>query len=105
MSSLFENAEFISVYTVDDGIRDGMLVKVLEHRWPELSGGKPIVMTASIQQAFSLAAVMELWNEMVERRRAGRLRKGDIFLGMMNMETVWIIEDESAFTVMFPEDY
>jgi hypothetical protein len=28
-----------------------------------------------------------------------------LFKTTMNMETVWVIEDGAAFTLMYPEDY
>jgi hypothetical protein len=108
MSDLFADMDVISVYTVDDGIQDGMLVKVLEHRWPELSGGKPIIMTSHIANEFSMAGVMEMWNEYVMWNRESKPylpAEDQMFATKMNNQTVWIIEDGAAHTIMFPEDY
>jgi hypothetical protein len=98
----------INAYTLDEAIADGTLVKVFENRWPELSGGKPIVATAAISQAFSLAAQRELWNDFVIWRRdvMPTLPEEDqMFTAEMNGETVWILEDGAAFTILFREDY
>ncbi len=35
----------IYAYTLEQAIADGVLVELFKHRWNELSGGKPIVVT------------------------------------------------------------
>ena len=48
----------ISVYSLDQAIKDGVLVEVFKNRWQELSQGKPIVATAHLFNAVSLAALL-----------------------------------------------
>jgi hypothetical protein len=108
MSNAFEDALVISSYTWEQGVEDGALAKLFETRWPELSGGKPILTTASIMEAFSLAALREIWNEYVEWRVnvMPTLKEEDrLFNAKMNNQTVWVLEDEAVFTILFPEDY
>jgi dTDP-4-amino-4,6-dideoxygalactose transaminase len=105
---MFKDAEVISRYGVEQAIEDGALAKVFENRWKELSGGKPIVATASITAAFSLAALREIWNEFVIWRVnvMPTLKEEDqMFTTTMNSKTVWVLEDNAVFTVLFPEDY
>jgi hypothetical protein len=104
----FKGADIIASYTWEQGIEDGALAKVFENRWPQLSGGKPIVATASIMEAFSLAALREIWNEYVEwcLHIMPTLKEEDrLFSTKMNNQTVWVMEDEAVFTILFPEDY
>ena len=63
--SMFDDAKVISVYTLDQAVEDGVLVEIFKGRWPEFSGGKPIVGTADIFGDVSLAGLMEIWNEFV----------------------------------------
>jgi hypothetical protein len=45
----FDDANVISVYTLDQAVEDGVLVEVSKHLWPELSGGKLIVATETFR--------------------------------------------------------
>lgn len=98
----------VSSFTLDNAIAEGLLVKVFEHRWPELSGGKPIVATAAIMAELSLAAIREIWNEFVIWRTSvmPTLPEEDqMFTTTMNDRAVWVLEDATAFTLLYPEDY
>lgn len=95
-------------YTLDQAVADGMLVKAFEHRWPQLTGGRPLVVTASIANEFSQAAWIEIWNEYVVWRRntmPSLPEEDQMFTTKMNNKTVWVIDDGYTFTVLFPEDY
>jgi hypothetical protein len=108
MMSLFDDAKVISKYTLEQAIEDGVLVAILQHLWPELSGGKPIVATAHLHSELSLIVLMGIWNEFVHWRthvmptlpEAQRL-----FHTTVNGQIVWVIEDGAAYTLMYPEDY
>lgn len=98
----------ISRYTWQQAVEDGDLVEILKHRWPELTNGKPLLATSGVYAAFSLAAIMELWNEYVlwVQNVMTTLKEADrMFVSSMNGETVWLIEDGTAFTLLFPEEY
>ena len=84
---MFDDAKLISVYTLDQAVEDGVLVEVVKDRWPEFSGGKPIVGTADIFGDVSLAGFMEIWNEFVEWKKkvAPALKEEDrLFSTTMN---------------------
>jgi hypothetical protein len=66
---MFDDADVISVYTLEQAIEDGVLIEVFKESWQELSGGKPIVATSAIHSEFTLAALREIWNEFVVWRR------------------------------------
>lgn len=105
---LFKDADVISSYTWQQGVEDGALAKVFENRWQELSGGKPILATAAIMEAFSLAAIREIWNEYVPWRQdimPTLPSEEQLFSTEMNSQTVWVIEDDAVFTILFPADY
>ena len=106
--NVFDDAEIISKYTLEQAVEDGVLVEIWKKRWKELSGGKPIVATAHIFEEVSLAGLLEIWNEYVLWRRnvmPGLAEEARLFQTTMNGEKVWVIEDGAAFTLMYPEDY
>lgn len=99
-----DDFDVVSGYSLDEAIEDGVLVKILEYRWPELSGGKPIVATSHIFSNISLAGIMEIWNEFVKWRQKNN-NPQDMFITEMDNSKVWVIEDSVAFTILYPEDY
>jgi hypothetical protein len=104
----FKDAEVISSYPLEQAIEDGSLVPIFKNRWQQLSGGKPIVTTAGIVEAFSLAAIREIWNEYVTWRKEvmPTLPEEDqLFSTKMNDQKVWVIEDGAVFTILFPSEY
>jgi hypothetical protein len=95
-------------YTLEQAIADGVLVEVFKNRWPELSGGEPIVATAHLFNEISLAGLREIWNEYVEWRKNVKdtlPEEEQLFVTTMNGDKIWLIEDGQAFTMMYPEDY
>jgi hypothetical protein len=106
--NIFDNADVISAYPLEQAIEDGVLVEIFKNRWEELSGGKPIVATAHLHSEISLAGLMEIWNEFVHWQKTvmPALPETDrLFHTTMNGQTVWVIDDEAAFTLMYPADY
>ena len=106
--NIFDDTDVISAYPLEQAIEDGVLVEIFKNRWEELSGGKPIVATADIFHEISLAGLMEIWNEFVhwEKTVMPILPEADrLFHTSMNGQTVWVIEDSAAYTLMYPEDY
>jgi len=95
-------------YTLEQAIADGELVEVFKNRWQQLSGGKPIIATAHLFNAVSLAALLEIWNEYVSWRKTVMPtlpEEEQMFVTTMNGHKVWLIEDGQAFTLLYPEDY
>jgi hypothetical protein len=106
--NLFDSTDAISTYTLRQAIADGVLVEVFKNRWDRLSGGKPIVATAHLAAEVSLSGMLEIWNEYVDWRRHTEPflpEEERLFATRMNRQTVWVIEDEAAFTLMYPVDY
>jgi hypothetical protein len=108
MKSIFDNADVISKYPLERAIEDGVLVEIFKNQWHKLSGGKPIVATSHLFNAISPAGQMEIWNEFVQWQKyvMPTLPEADrLFHTTMNGKKVWVIEDDAAFTLMYPEDY
>jgi hypothetical protein len=108
MMSIFDDADVISAYPLDQAIKDSILVEIFKNRWHELSGGKPIVATAHLCDEISLAGLLEIWNAFVQWQKTviPTLPEADrLFHTTMNGEIVWVIEDGAAFTLMYPADY
>ena len=108
MAQQLNDAAVIFAYTLRQAIDDEVLVEVFADAWGELSGGKPIVATAGVDEAYSTAALIEIWNQYVTWRRETMptLPEEDrLFATTMNEKTVWVIEDGQAFTILYPQDY
>ena len=108
MDDFFKDAEIISVYTLKQAIEDGVLVEIFKPAWPKLSGGKPIVATLHLFSKVSLAGLREIWNEFVEWRKTVKPtlpEEEQLFATSMNSEKVWVLEDEQAYTLLYPDDY
>jgi hypothetical protein len=108
MMIIFDDAEVITTYPLQQAIKGGILVAIFQNRWHELSAGKPIVATAHLTQEISLAGLMDIWHAFVPWREHVMLTLPEaeqLFPMTMNGETVWVIEDAAAFTLLYPEDY
>jgi len=92
-------------YSLEQAIKDGVLVEIFKNRWDQLSGGKPIVATQHLFSEVSLAGLLEIWNEFVQWHTHTKDENADLFVTKMNGNDVWLIEDGSALTMMYPEDY
>jgi hypothetical protein len=98
----------ISRYSWQQAVEDGDLVELFENRWPQLSNGKPILATSHIYDEISLAGLREIWNEYVVWMNTvmPTLREEDrMFSTTMNSKKVWVIDDGTVFTLLYPEDY
>ena len=104
----FEEMDIISRYPLKQAIADEVLVEIFKNRWEQLSGGKPIVATTHLFSEVSLAGLLEIWNEYIEWRKHTEPylpEEERLFHTTMNSQTVWVIEDGAAFTLLYPEDY
>ena len=61
--SIFTDKDIITIYTLDQAVADGILVEIFKNRWPQLSGGKPIVATVHLFNEVSLAGLFEIWTD------------------------------------------
>jgi len=98
----------ISSYSLAEAEQDGVLHKLWPHRWDKITHGKPLMVTAAIKADLSDAGLMEIWNAYVTWRReeCPKLPPEDqLFWIRMSGETVWVIEDLQAFTILYPSDY
>jgi hypothetical protein len=104
----FDDTEIISSYSQQQAVEDGVLVEIFKKRRPKLSGGRPILATSNLYDNVSLAGLMEIWNEFVKWRKEimpTLPEEEKLFHTQMDGKNVWVIEDDSAFTLMYPEDY
>jgi hypothetical protein len=104
----FEDTDIVSRYSWQQAVEDGFLVELFKTSWPKLSGGRPILVTGHLHDNVSLAGLMEIWNEFAGWRRnimPTLPEEERLFHTLMDGKKVWVIEDESAFTLMYPEDY
>jgi hypothetical protein len=77
-------------------------------RYLSIGGKRCPVATAHLCEDISLARLMEIWNEFVHWRTTilPTLPEAErLFHTTMNNKPVWVIEDDAAVTLMYPEDY
>jgi hypothetical protein len=85
--------------------------RILGHAWWAPVRGMvslPIVAIDHLFGSVSLAALLEIWNEYVDWKTyvmATLPEEEQMFVTSMNNEKVWVIEDDQAFTLLYPEDY
>jgi hypothetical protein len=106
--SIFDDTDVISSYPLKQAVEDGVLVEIFKKRWKELSGGKPIVATVHLCEQVSLSGLLEIWNEFAhwEKHVSPTLPEEErLFHTKMNEETVWVVEEDNCFTIMYPKDY
>jgi hypothetical protein len=104
----FEDMNIVSTYGRKQAVQDDVLVEIFKNRWHTLTAGKPIVATAHLANDISLAGLLEIWNEYVAWRKHTEPfipEEDRLFSTTMNSKKVWVIEDDSTFTLMYPEDY
>jgi hypothetical protein len=94
-------------YTLAQAVADGQLVEIFKERWSKLTGGKPLVATMNIMAEFTLVSLQEIWNEYEKWRQTTdpKRQREEIFTTQLNDHKVWVMEDQQAFTILFPEDY
>src|SRR5258708_39976428 len=103
----------ISVYSLEQAIADGVLVELFKDDWQKLSGGKPIVATAHLYNYVCAAEVVTgliillvIWQEYAEWRKTTMptLPEAEqMFVTTLNGNKIWLIEDEAAYTMMYPD--
>jgi hypothetical protein len=93
-------------YGWKQAVEDGILVKIFENRWPELTHGTPILATVGTFKAFSLAAFQEMWNAFViwKKQQEPESARENMFVTKMNGKDVWVTYDV-VYTFLFPEEY
>ena len=92
----------ISVYTREQAIADGLLVELLSYE------GRPLIATAHVRDDFELSALLSIlnhylwWKANVEPTLPEEER---LFKTERRAKTLWLIEDDAAYTIMYPDDY
>jgi hypothetical protein len=71
-------------------------------------GDKPIVVTLGVAEKLGLFTAVELWQDYLvwkEKVLPTLPEEDQLFTKKVNGYKVWVIEDSSAITVLFPEEY
>jgi hypothetical protein len=103
-----EFGDVISEYSLEQAIEDGVLVEWSKGDWQLLSGGKPIVVTTHLFDYASINDLDDLWNKFIDWK--GKIKEtlpeeDQMFVTEIEGKNVWVIEDQQAITMMYPEDY
>ncbi len=106
--TLESDVPVINVYGLDQAIEDGVLAPVFVDLWPLLSRSKPILVTAAVSADVSHVSLAAIWDAFVDWQRdvEPTLPEAErLFATTVNSQTVWVIEDGSAITFLYPSDY
>ena len=106
MSKLDDFGEMVATYRLEEAIVDGILAKLCDIRWNGVI--KPYIATAHVLDDIGYDGAMEIWKEFVEWRSRimPTLQEADqLFYTGVDGKKIWIIEDDAAYTIMYPEDY
>lgn len=98
----FEDFPIISKYPLSQAILDGVLTRLTTYH------GKSVVATAHLLQDLSKADLLKVFHEFCQwdiYTRPGLPEEDQLFHMEWNGRKVWVIEDEQAYTLMYPEDY
>jgi hypothetical protein len=99
---MFDDADVISAYPLEQAIEDGILTEVLK------TGGKPVVATAAISEEFSLGEILEIWHQYIHWRQKvlpTLPEEEQLFVTQRHDKKIWVLEDGVAFTILYPSDY
>ena len=103
-----DEATIISEYSLEQAIEDGVLVEWQKDDWQRLSNGKPIVVTRHLFDCVSLNDLHDLLHTYIvwKANVKDTLPEEDqLFVTELDGKNVWVIEDQQAITMMYPEDY
>ena len=103
-----DEATIISEYSLEQAIADGVLVEWQKDYWQFRSNGKPIVVTTHLFDCVSLTDLHDLWNKYADWKRNVKdvlPEEDQMFVTEIEGKNVWVIEDQQAITMMYPEDY
>ncbi len=104
--------EVIYEYSLEQAIEDGVLCEVFGFNTKDFvekyTNGRPVVATAHLFNQMSQTDLIDLWNEYIVWKQdiMPTLPEEDqMFVTVRNGKKVWIVEDNQAVTMMYPEDY
>src|SRR3954452_16621408 len=101
-----DKIKIIASYTLDQAIEDGILVKLCNIKWGRVT--KLYIATTHIFNDIGLDGAMEIWKGFVEWKTKicpTLPEEEQLFHTGVGRKKIWIIEDVSAYTLMYPEDY
>src|SRR5512135_1092124 len=98
----FEDYQMIAQYSRPQAIEDGVLVELWSYQ------GHPVVATRHLYNEVLRADLGAIWKEFLAWKRdvEPTLAEEDrLFKNGVNGKTVWVIDDGTGYTLMYPEDY
>ncbi len=96
------DTNLIYAYPLEQAIADGVLTEILSY------DEKPVVVTSPVRGDFNLSVLLSVfhdylwWKANVEPTLPEEKR---LFKTERRTKTLWLIEDDAAYTIMYPEDY
>jgi len=94
---MFEDADVIDVYTLEDAIEDGVIADL------GLLFNRRIVMTSNMMAKLGKE---ELLKALIRGlKEASRLTRPDLISFQVNGRRVWVDDTGEVLTFMLPEDY
>lgn len=104
----WDERDVIHTYSWEQAVEDKTLYTFARESWDTLNGGRPILMSIGVYSEMGLMDIVSAWNEYVTWRREVEptLPEEDrLFSYDAHGKTVWIVDDGTAITVLFPDEY
>jgi hypothetical protein len=98
----FKDFPIISRYTLKQALEDGLLIKILDYN------GKPVVCPSHLKDHFGtddLYRVFYAFKAWDKDTRPTLPEEEQLFSTIYTNRKIWVIENEEAYTIMYPEDY
>jgi hypothetical protein len=106
MSKLEDFENLVSTYRLEGAIKDGIVAKLCYVLWNGTY--KPYVATTHVLEDIGRDGALEIWKDFAQWRSRvmPTLPEEDqLFVTGVDGRTIWIIEDDVAYTIMYSEDY
>lgn len=98
----------IHAYTWQQAVADGVLAEFGKDQWPQMTNGRPVLVTASLREQFDDAELGKIFNDYVHWVRTIRdtlPEEDQMFSSSYGNVKIWVIDDGVTITLLRPEDY
>jgi hypothetical protein len=98
----FEDINITSSSSREQADEDSRFVEILSDH------GMPVMATSHIANELGLGDLITIWHEFClwkKNVKPALPEEYQLFHTEVKRKTVWVIEEDGAFTIMYPEDY
>jgi hypothetical protein len=98
----YEDMDLVHSYTRQQAVDDGVLTHVLSYH------GLPVMATTGIVEDFGTEELLEIFREFIVWKQLTKptLKEEDqLFSCTRDKKKIWVIEDVTGYTVLYPSEY